>query len=366
MKTLKFLAQLGMVIVCAVLISGCNSAPSSGDAEKVLRQQIESESGGQIKLVSFKKTDGQKFVENAIQRYKMDYEVEIEFKSDGTWLTRDILNHSHDGLTFSFSASAVSHNVFDQISSGAAGGTLVHNGDRGMVVGVMEGEKKESGWKFRVGENHFVSTPASSPTSSSTSNSSSQAASAMQESASKEQSESSKEFSPCPVPTESRLWGYINQSGSFIIPPTYTVVGYFIDGFAPVSMSENNNLSEDPVFSCIDVTGKVALNAVKKNGAVSYVNAQGQTVGFSELPLVLKNKLIRSCANNLRKIDAAKNQWALEKGKRTGDRPLVSDLTSYMRLTSEGKIPGCPEGGTYTINPVGKNPECSFLGHVLP
>ena len=87
MKILKFLAQLGMATVCAVLMAGCNSAPSPGDAEKVLSQQIESQSGGQIKLVSFKKTDGQKFVENAIQGYKMDYEAEIEFQSDGLWVS---------------------------------------------------------------------------------------------------------------------------------------------------------------------------------------------------------------------------------------------------------------------------------------
>jgi hypothetical protein len=74
-----------------------------------------------------------------------------------------------------------------------------------------------------------------------------------------------------------------------------------------------------------------------------------------------------ACINNLRQFDAAENQWALEKGKKTGDVCTEEDLKPYVRLVG-GQLPKCPAGGTYTINPVGEAPICSLnsLGHKLP
>jgi hypothetical protein len=70
-----------------------------------------------------------------------------------------------------------------------------------------------------------------------------------------------------------------------------------------------------------------------------------------------------ACINNLRQIDAAKNQWALEKNKKTGDVPTEVDLEPYLM---NGKFPVCPQGGTYTIGAVGEKPTCSIPGHELP
>jgi hypothetical protein len=68
-----------------------------------------------------------------------------------------------------------------------------------------------------------------------------------------------------------------------------------------------------------------------------------------------------ACINNLRQLDAAKNEWALEKGKKDGDVPTQEDLLPYLR-----RWPVCPQGGTYTIGAIGENPTCSIPGHVLP
>jgi len=63
-------------------------------------------------------------------------------------------------------------------------------------------------------------------------------------------------------------------------------------------------------------------------------------------------------------IDAAKNQWALEKGKTTGAVPKEEDIAPYLKGNA---LPACPGGGTYTINAVGMTPPtCSIEGHVLP
>jgi len=79
-----------------------------------------------------------------------------------------------------------------------------------------------------------------------------------------------------------------------------------------------------------------------------------------------------ACINNLRQIDAAANQFALEKNLRTGDLiNFPNDLTPYIKLNSAGKIPGCPQGGIYSLRKVGDIPTCSLgntftPAHVLP
>jgi len=70
-----------------------------------------------------------------------------------------------------------------------------------------------------------------------------------------------------------------------------------------------------------------------------------------------------ACINNLRQIDAAKQQWALEKSKTTDAVPTEQDLLPYLK---DGVFPVCPSGGTYAINAVGEVPTCSIPGHVLP
>jgi len=70
-----------------------------------------------------------------------------------------------------------------------------------------------------------------------------------------------------------------------------------------------------------------------------------------------------ACINNLREIQAAKNEWALEKDKSQGDVPTEDDLTPYL---AGHKFPVCPAGGKYVIGAVTNPPTCSFPGHELP
>jgi len=71
-----------------------------------------------------------------------------------------------------------------------------------------------------------------------------------------------------------------------------------------------------------------------------------------------------ACINNLRQIDAAVNEWALETGQTTGGGPptLTANLTPYIKLNSNSSVPGCPAGGTYTVYTVGALPSvtCSL------
>jgi len=69
------------------------------------------------------------------------------------------------------------------------------------------------------------------------------------------------------------------------------------------------------------------------------------------------------CVNNLRMIDAAKQEWALEGGEKPGDVPMAQDLKPYLK---NGVFPTCPAGGTYTIGAVSNAPTCSIPKHKLP
>jgi prepilin-type N-terminal cleavage/methylation domain-containing protein len=74
-----------------------------------------------------------------------------------------------------------------------------------------------------------------------------------------------------------------------------------------------------------------------------------------------------ACINNLRQIDAAANQFALEKGKSTGNTlTLTTDLTPYIKLNSNGSLPPCPAGGTYALTQVGTNPTCTLSSLTPP
>src|SRR5436190_10135121 len=65
-----------------------------------------------------------------------------------------------------------------------------------------------------------------------------------------------------------------------------------------------------------------------------------------------------ACINNLRLIDGAKQQWALENKKASTDTPTGANLQVYLGRGSAGQLPSCPLDGTssfaasYTVNQV--------------
>jgi chromosome segregation ATPase len=105
--------------------------------------------------------------------------------------------------------------------------------------------------------------------------------------------------------------------------------------------------------------------AQQQQSQLEQVAAEGQQAraAAQEANAVLARN---ACINNLRQIDAAKQQWALEKNKPAEAIPTLQDIAPYIKLDANGNIPGCPAGGTYTLNAVGELPSCSIPGHVLP
>jgi hypothetical protein len=72
-----------------------------------------------------------------------------------------------------------------------------------------------------------------------------------------------------------------------------------------------------------------------------------------------------ACINNLRQLDGAKEQWALEHKKTAEDIPIDSDLfgtDKYIKVKLR-----CPfNDGVYTLNAIKNKPTCSIAGHSLP
>ena len=74
-----------------------------------------------------------------------------------------------------------------------------------------------------------------------------------------------------------------------------------------------------------------------------------------------------ACIDILRQIDAAANEFALEHHLTNGDAiNYPNDLTPYIHLNKDGKIPSCPKGGIYSIKKVGESPTCSLGTNVTP
>lgn len=63
-----------------------------------------------------------------------------------------------------------------------------------------------------------------------------------------------------------------------------------------------------------------------------------------------------ACLNNLRQIDGAIDQWALEAKKSTGNAVIEAEMLTYLK----GGLPVCPAGGAYTPWPaVGTAADCT-------
>ncbi len=72
-----------------------------------------------------------------------------------------------------------------------------------------------------------------------------------------------------------------------------------------------------------------------------------------------------ACIANLKQIDGAVQQWALENKKAATDTYLITDATIHAYLKGS-QLPPCPAGGGYTagIN-VSGSPGCSSPGHTI-
>jgi prepilin-type N-terminal cleavage/methylation domain-containing protein len=79
------------------------------------------------------------------------------------------------------------------------------------------------------------------------------------------------------------------------------------------------------------------------------------------------NSQVNACINNLRQLDAAMNQYALENRLASSATYSLTLLMPYIKLNSANSLPPCPAGGTYSPgSTVTNSPTCNIPGHALP
>jgi prepilin-type N-terminal cleavage/methylation domain-containing protein len=81
-----------------------------------------------------------------------------------------------------------------------------------------------------------------------------------------------------------------------------------------------------------------------------------------------KTSQTNACINNLRQLDGAKQQWALENGQTSTAVPTAANLQVYLGRGNSGSVSNvaCPlqpalylgQSGGYNINAVGTPPSC--------
>ncbi|HTG45727.1 MAG TPA: prepilin-type N-terminal cleavage/methylation domain-containing protein [Verrucomicrobiae bacterium] len=68
-----------------------------------------------------------------------------------------------------------------------------------------------------------------------------------------------------------------------------------------------------------------------------------------------------ACIKNLKQIDGAKEQWALENKKSAGSLTDNTAVNNYIKAGA----PVCPGGGSYTYGIVDTDPICTIAGHSI-
>lgn len=79
--------------------------------------------------------------------------------------------------------------------------------------------------------------------------------------------------------------------------------------------------------------------------------------------LAIDDEQRNACIANLKEIDGAVQQWALENQKKENDPVRTEDVASYLK---GGRMPSCPSGGTYTLTSPAYFTRCSKHGDLAP
>jgi hypothetical protein len=114
-------------------------------------------------------------------------------------------------------------------------------------------------------------------------------------------------------------------------------------------------------------TAQGRADAAKAQADDALRQAQAMTAQAAQMRATNRTAAIdtrSACINQLRQIDGAKQQWALENQKTAEAIPTAQEIAPYIGLGGN-TLPPCPAGGVYSINAVGVVPGCSIPGHAL-
>ena len=142
--------SLAALCLLALLLAGCGGPLRAAEGQTALANLIASQSGGNIELRSFTKTDGQKANMLGEQVYIMHFQGEIVFKQTCKWMYAPNLE---DNMHFQISMPQRGTLDFNNFSPGVNmnAGTVVQ------ITGQLIFEKRESGWSLATVERQTLS-----------------------------------------------------------------------------------------------------------------------------------------------------------------------------------------------------------------
>jgi prepilin-type N-terminal cleavage/methylation domain-containing protein len=85
------------------------------------------------------------------------------------------------------------------------------------------------------------------------------------------------------------------------------------------------------------------------------------SIGVPQMMTARRNAYKRTCQTNLRGIDGAKQQLAMEQRLAQGTPVVMADVLPYLRTQPE-----CPMGGVYDVTTIGELAECDIVEHPHP
>ena len=148
-----------------------------------------------------------------------------------------------------------------------------------------------------------------------------------------------------------------------------------------VAQASGSQLSQDQMRELVKLRGEVSLLRSQKSklqtqsGELENLREEirrlrerpaGPLVAAAPAPPAVDPEAAKAaCVNNLRLIEAAKQQCALEHNLTITDNVTAEQILPYMGPGAK-ELPRCPLGGTYNIGIVGAKAACSIPGHVLP
>ena len=106
------------------------------------------------------------------------------------------------------------------------------------------------------------------------------------------------------------------------------------------------------------VLGKITLPMEHVTEIMSVIKEEAPPPVYHDSP-----EKRNACINNLRIIDSAKEQFAM--ANRLAEGAVVQGPPIGAYIKGGWTAMKCPAGGKYTINPIGRNPQCPVPGHSL-
>ena len=126
--------------------------------------------------------------------------------------------------------------------------------------------------------------------------------------------------------------------------------------YSPLDYNENDIYEVSGILGANILGALIVDNPVIKPSAHTEASSSNSSSSLSAQDIENGRSV---CINNMRLIDAAKEQYSLAMNITNNVNISTDNITEYLR---GHMLPTCPNGGNYVIGPYNTNPSCSVHG----